>query len=797
MQTYIICNFATEITNMKNLLFYILLGFLFQTTLAQNFSFKGTVLDETGYGLSYVTLKDTLSKKQFYTDQEGKFSVELPRGTYVFEIGTVGFTTKYELIKLNNNLTLDFSLEQEAFLLEEVVLKVNDVEEILNSVEMSTEVLDVEEIKKIPAFLGEPDILNAIKLLPGVTSVGEGASGFNVRGGNIDQNLILSDNASIYSSSHLFGFFSVFNPDAVKDLKLYKGGMPAKYGERVSSVLDVHQRSGSFDSLHIDGGIGLVSSRLTVGGPIIKDTLSFIVSGRRTYVDQFFKLSKNETLNTTSTYFYDLNAKIDYTPNVSNYLSFTGYYGRDVFDISNSSFRFDFGNAFGVLNWENTSKEYLKIKASVSNTDYNYTLGGADFFYWKSRISTITEKVNFEYNKIDKHLIGFGVQNNNHHFRPAKLTPTGELKDLFAGFELSHEWAAEQGVYVQDEFKLSEKMTLLGGLRYSLYNSFGRATEYIYQEGAPKEAETVIDSISFKKNQITKTYMGFEPRFSGLYKIDSVSSFKFSYNRNLQYMQLVSNTSSGLPLDVWKAADYHIKPLKVNQFAIGYVRGVFDNKIEFTSEVYYKLSRDVLDYKNNADLFLNKSLETELLAGKGRAYGLELMLRKKKGDFTGWMSYTLSRAELLVQSNNKSETINNGQWYKASYHKPHDFSFVCSYQWTKRFSTSLNAVYATGRAITLPDGKYEIYGVVLPSYSARNQSRLSDYKRVDLSAELQNKHNGTRKWNSYWSFSIYNVFSRRNAYSYSFQSTPDFQGKVERLSILGSVFPSATYNFKF
>jgi hypothetical protein len=781
---------------MKKVLGILLLFFTCQLY-AQNYTLKGKVTDSNGEPMVFAAVRDTNTSKAVYTGNDGSYSMNLPQGTYVLEYKMYGFKNQIRTVNLTSNQEINIILEMEVLEFEEITIEVDEVQEEINSVEMSTEELSVEEIKEIPAFLGEPDVLNAIKLLPGVSSVGEGSTGFNVRGGNIDQNLILSDNANIYSSSHFFGFFSVFNPDAVSGLKIYKGGMPSKYGERVSSVLTIDQRSGDFSKYTVDGGIGLVSSRLTIGGPIKKEKASFIVSARRTYVDQFFRFATNETLKNTGVYFYDLNTKIDYAINANNYLTFTGYYGRDVFNLDKKTLIFNWGNAFGVLNWKHNFGDYLQMKASLSNTNYNYTLGGDDFFYWNSVINTITEKVDFDYTKYENHLISFGFQNNNHHFRPAKIEARGVLKDLFSNIETPQEWSMENGLYLQDEYVLNDKITLLGGLRYSLYNTFGTADENIYASGKPRELEYITSTKHFAKNEVSSTYMGIEPRFSALYKLDSISSLKFGYNRNLQYMQLVSNTTSGLPLDVWKSADFHLKPLKVNQIAFGYVRGLMKNKIEFTTEVYYKHLADVLDYKNNADLFLNPKLETELVQGKGRSYGLELMMRKKKGKFTGWLSYTLSKTELLMQSVHKSETINNGNWYKASWHKPHDASFVCTYDWSKRFSTSLNFVYATGRAITYPDGKYEIYGVVIPNYSARNQGRLSDYHRLDLSAELKSKKNENRKFQSFWNFSIYNVYSRRNAFSYTFESSVTQEVNVTRLAILGSIFPSVTYNFKF
>lgn len=769
----------------------------FSSGLAQNFAISGVVKDADGYEVAYASVKDTISKKGTYTNEDGSYIFNAPAGKYVLEFQSLGYAPSYRVVFLSANTTINIVLEAQALELEEVVIENNEVEQKLNSTEMSTEELTVEEIKKIPAFLGEPDVIKSIQLLPGVTTVGEGATGFNVRGGNIDQNLILADNASIYSSSHLFGFFSVFNPDAVSDLKLYKGSIPARFGERVSSVLDVHQRTGDFERYTLDGGIGVVSSRLTVGGPIIKDKASFTLSGRRTYVDQFFRFSPDEAVQNTDAFFYDLNTKLSYIVNENNVLTFTGYLGRDEFNLDNESFVFNWGNRFGVVNWEHKFNDKLKVNSSISHTNYDYTLGFASFFNWTSQISTLTEKADFVYEANEKHTLGFGINNNNHHFRPGFASPAEDFEDSFEDVIVPQEWSMENGVYLQDEMKVTDKLTVLAGLRFSFYNSFGQADEVVYEDNAPKNAGTAIDTLRFNRNEVTATYAGLEPRFSFLYKIDSLSSLKFGYNRNLQYLQLVSNTTSGFPLDVWKAADYHSKPLKSNQFAVGYVRGLFNNQIELTAETYFKVLRDVQDYKNNADLFLNTTLETELLEARGRSYGLELMLRKRKGKFNGWLSYTLSRTELLTKSEFEEETINNGNWYKASWHKPHDVTFVASYDFTKRFSSSLNFVYATGRAITFPDSRYEILGVVIPNYSTRNADRLSDYHRLDLSATLKSKNYDTKKWKGSWVLSIYNVYARRNAFSYTFSNLGEGSAQAERLSLLGTILPSITYNFKF
>lgn len=766
-------------------------------TFSQNFKLSGTVTDESGFPVAFASIKDTLSQKGNYTNEDGEYIISLPAGRYVFLFKSVGYQKQTVSINLESDKTLNVTLKEDVLQLNEVVIESNEVQEKLNNVEMSTEEMTVEEIKKIPAFLGEADVIKSIQLLPGVTTVGEGATGFNVRGGNIDQNLILADNASIYSSSHLFGFFSVFNPDAIRGLKLYKGGMPSRYGERVSSVLDVDQRSGDFQEWHVDGGIGVVSSRLTLSGPIKKDKASILISGRRTYIDQFFRFAPDEGLQNTQAHFYDLNAKVDYLINDKNAISFTGYTGRDVFGLDGGRFKFNWGNTFGVLNYNHQFSDGFRLDVSLSNTDYQYLLGSNDFFDWTSQITTITQKVDFSYQLNDQHDLMFGIQNNNHRFKPGRVVPSETVGDIFPEIIVPQEHSMESGIYLQDKIKLSPKLSAMVGLRYSLYNSFGKADELIYGDNQAQLISNVVDTISFAKNEISSTYGGLEPRFSLLYKLDSMSSLKFAYNRNIQFMQLVSNTTSGLPLDIWKAADYHIKPLVSNQVAVGYVRGLLDRQIEASAEVYYKQLRDVMDFRNNADLFLNQNLETELLEGKGRAYGLELMLRKRKGKFTGWLSYTLSRVELLVDSDIRSEQINQGNWYFASWHKPHDLSFVSSYQISKRLSASLNFVYATGRAITFPDSRYAVLGVTVPNYSERNQGKLSDYHRLDLSAELQGKKNDQRKWQGSWVFSVYNVYSRNNAYSFTFTDPENDGSKVERLAILGAVFPSVTYNFKF
>jgi hypothetical protein len=705
----------------------------------------------------------------------------------------LGYKELNQVVNVTGDMTVIFLLESAAVELEEVIINVEAADDNVKSVEIGVQELDIEEIKKIPPLLGEVDVVKSLELLPGVTTAGEGASGFNVRGGTIDQNLILLDYAPIYSSSHLFGFFSVFNSDAIKSLKLYKGGIPSEYGGRISSVLDVRQTSGNRDSTVVKGGIGVVSGRLMASTPIDSGRGSVLMTARRSWADVFFVASSDENLKNTKAYFYDLNLKGEYDLGDNDQIALSAYYGRDVFGFSDQ-FKFDWGNTAVSTVWTHIYNEKLVSDVYAYYTNYDYAVGAGDIFQVRSKIKNYSLNAKFEYYANDNPTIRFGVNGVVYGLSPGEIYGK-DINDE----QLEKEQALELAPYISDEMKVTDKLTVLYGVRFSTFMNYGPGTVRTYGEGQPMVDQTVTGTDTYGKGELAQFYSGLEPRLAASYVVDSTSSIKFGYNRTKQYIHLISNTSNGLPIDVWKLSDQNIAPQVGDQVSMGYFRNLKKNTYEASVEVYYKSMRDLLDYKNGADIIFNENIETEVVAGKGRSYGLELFLKKKKGRLTGWISYTLSKTERKTESEFVNETINNNTWYAANYDKPHDLSVVLVYELSKRISLASSFNYATGKPISIPDSKYIYEGISVANVSTRNGTRMSNYNRLDLSMTLYPKRYKERKFKSYWVFSIYNVYGRKNPYSYSFRTSENDPTVTEvyQLSILGSVLPAVTFNFEF
>lgn len=783
----------------------ITLLFLFISTISfsQNYILKGKVKNaSTGEGVAFATVKVEALSMGATTDFDGNYSLSLKAGQYLLKIECFGYQTATVTVSVEQDMKYDFKLVEQVNELEEVVIETEPLDANVTKVEMSVEKLDIEEVKKMPAFLGEVDVIRSIQLLPGVSTVGEGATGFNVRGGNVDQNLILLDGAPIYSSSHLFGFFSIFNSDAVKDLTLYKGGIPAQFGGRLSSVLEINQSEGNNERISLKGGIGIVASRLTVGGPMKKGASkgTWQISGRRSYADLFLKLSPDSSINSNIAYFYDLNAKATYKLNEKNKLFLSGYYGKDVFKFGDA-FGFSWGNATTTARWQHTFSDSLYANTSLVYSNYGYNLGvpsGENEFKWTSQIQNVNLNSDFQWIYSSVSSFKFGLQLNSYFFNPAKIEP-GPENTTFNAFELDKERAYQPDLYASHELKLNKKISMEYGMRYSSFYKMGQENVYLYKEGVPQYDSTVVDTLNFKSGEVVKSYHNLEPRLGIKVGIDSTSSIKVSYNRMNQYVHLISNTTSAVPFDVWRSSGYYIEPARVDQYVVGYFKNYKDNMFETSVEVYYKQLTNLVDYKNGADLIFNKNLEADLLKGKGRAYGLELMVRKKRGDFTGWFSYTLSKTERKVAGNTPEETINGGDWYAANYDKRHNLTLVLAYELTKRWSVSANFTYSQGRPITVADGKAVYSGITYPTYTSRNNSRVPNYHRLDFGATLQGKHNDEHRWKSSWVFSIYNVYARRNAFSVYSKTVDQATSTVQdyQLSILGTFVPAVTYNFEF
>ncbi len=789
----------------KIVLLFLILFSSFQSFSQEKFTLSGTITDansnETLIGVN-VTFPEL--KTGVITNEYGFYSITIPKGIYKIQMTTVGYRTIEETINLNKNSKINYRLSSNETVLQEVVVLDTKNAAVIRKPEMSVNKLSISTIKKMPVVLGEVDVLKSILLLPGVTNAGEGASGFNVRGGGADQNLILLDEATIFNSSHVFGLFSVFNPDAIKDLKLYKGGIPARFGGRVSSVLDVYQKDGSSKDFHVNGGIGLISSRILVEGPIEKDKGSFLIAARRSYADLFLKFSQK--MKNDAAFFYDLNTKLSYKLTPNNNLFVSGYFGRDVFSL-NKSFTNTYGNSTLNLRWNHLFSDKLFSNLSLIYSDYYYGLN-LDFvgFKWDSGIKNYNLKYTFKSYISDKFKLDYGLNAIYYDFNPGTINPS----NLTSGInfqQLDKKYAFEPALYISAEQDVSKKITLSYGLRYSLFYRLGQSTVNIYANNNPVlfdpqlqiyEKATPIGTKFYSNNQVIQSYNNLEPRFSAGYQLNDNESFKTSYNRMVQYLQLISNTSSPTPLDVWTPSDNYIKPQIADQVAFGYFRNFKDNLYSLEVETYYKKVKNRLDYIDGANLVANNAIEQVILNGQMRSYGLEIMLRKNEGRFNGWISYTLSKSQQQTPGRTAGETgINNGNWYNSVYDKVHNIAVTGSYNLNKKWSFGSNFIFQTGQPVTYPNGQYQYLGISVPSYGLRNENRLPAYHHLDVSATLTPHKNDKRNWKSEWVFSIYNLYGRKNAASINFKQNIDTgENEAVRTSIFGMV-PAVSYNFKF
>jgi len=667
---------------------------------------------------------------------------------------------------------------------------------------MSVNALTARTIKNLPAILGEADVVKAITLLPGISNAGENSSGFNVRGGGADQNLILLDEATIYNSSHLFGLFSVFNPDAIKDLKLYKGGIPSRYGGRVSSVLDIYQKEGNSNGFHANGGIGFVASRLLFEGPIKKDNGSFLFGGRSSYAHLFLPIFDIDNV----AYFYDLNTKLSYKLNNKNNIYLSGYFGRDVFSIADS-FENTYGNTVLNFRWNHLFSDKLFSNLSLIYSDYYYDLK-LNFveFDWKSGIQNFNVKYDFKHYINNNFKLFYGLNSIYYKFNPGRISPTSETSGINL-YKLIDKYAFENALYIDIEHQISNNLQLSYGLRFSSFYRLGQDELNIYanneavsfnEELQIYEKANPIGTDTYKHSDLIKSFHNLEPRISLAYQLNSESSIKASYNRMSQYLHLLSNTSSPTPLDVWAPSGKYIKPQLLDQIAIGYFENFNDNTYSLEIESFYKTIKNRIDYIDGADLIANDAIEQVILNSKARAYGIELLLRKNKGNLKGWLSYTLSKSEQQTKGRTPSEIgINNGNWYYTPYDKTHDISLTGNYKLNEKWELNSNFLFQTGQPTTYPDGQYEYNGLSIANFSDRNSSRLPSYHRLDLSFNYTPKPNKNKGYQSYWVFGVYNIYNRKNASSITFRENRNTgNNEAIRLSIFGAI-PSVSYNFKF
>ncbi len=722
------------------------------------------------------------------TNVYGFYSLTLPEGTHAITIQYIGFDTRRDTITLTKDMTLNVEMKGESKKIDVVQVTGERLNKNVEDVNMGVVKLDVKVVKKIPAVFGEVDIIKSLQLLPGIVGAGEGVGGFFVRGGGVDQNLILLDEAVVYNASHLLGFFSVFNADAIKDMEIYKGGIPAAYGGRLSSLLDIRMKDGNMKKLSMSGGIGLISSRLTIEAPIIKDKMSFLVSGRRTYADLFLKLSPNEEINKNKLYFYDLNAKYNWKINDKNRIFASGYFGRDVFAFGRD-FATDWGNATATMRWNTIISSKMFANFTFVYSDFNYSLGvpEGDFaFDWQARIRDFSLKGDFTNYLNPNNTLKWGVIATHHNFKPGSVTPASS-SSLFNGLTIPDKNAMEYAAYVSNEQKIGEKITLQYGLRYSAFSQIGAGRVFGYDADG-----NITDTTTYSAFQHIKTYHGPEPRIALRYGWNKENAVKANYTRTRQYLHLISNATVSSPFDLWVPADNYIQPMKADQVSVGYFRNLKDNMFEISVEAYYKYMHDVVDYVDNAELLLTENIETQLLRGDGYSYGLETMVRKQLGRLTGWVSYTYSRTRRVVDG------INSGNAYPVSYDRNHNLAVVLNYQITERFDISANFVYYTGLAVTFPVGKFEYGGANVPIYSDRNGYRLPGYHRLDLAANIQFKHKENRSWRHGLNISVYNAYYNKNVFSIQFQEDDDNPGKTAAYkTYLFPIVPSVTYNFSF
>jgi len=736
------------------------------------------------------------------SNEYGFYSLTVPAGSYSIEFAYLGFDSKTVEIDLVRNITQDIELGEDIAELVEVVVTSEAEDKNITNTEMSVNKLDIRTITKMPALLGEVDVIRSIQLLPGVSTVGEGATGFNVRGGGVDQNLVLLDEAPVYNSSHLFGFFSVFNPDAVKDVKLYKGGIPAKYGGRLSSILDVRMKEGNNKKLAVSGGVGFIFSRLSVEAPIIKDKASFIIAGRRSYIDILAKPFLSDDLSDTALNFYDLTLKTNYKISNKDRIYLSGYLGRDNFRFGENA-GFDWGNQTATFRWNHlfSDKLFANFTTYYSKYDYQIKFGADDLdsFDWDADIVNYSLKGDVSYFLNPDNLITFGGQGIIYEFSPGNAV--GVSQGERTEFSVPQRYAIESGLFIQNEQTVNDKISLQYGLRLSHFNYTGDGFAYTFEETLPGERKLLTDvSEKFDRWESIQTYINLEPRASIKYQLSQKSSVKLSYNRMAQYLHLISNSTAASPLDVWLPSTNNLKPQLVDQFALGYFENFNNNKYALSTEVYYKDFQNQVDFIDGADLFVNELIEAELLSGRGRAYGLEVQLEKMKGKFTGWISYTLARTERQVDG------INNNEWYDSRFDQRHNLSTTLFYELNDRWTLSGNFVLNSGTPATFPTGRIEQQGYVIPEVSndVRNNVRIPAYHRLDLSATFRGKNYDKKRWKSEWVFSAYNVYNKRNPFSIFFEqeqvrvlNNDPIRTQAIRLSVIGSIIPSIAYNFKF
>ncbi|WP_414000205.1 TonB-dependent receptor plug domain-containing protein [Flavobacterium sp. W1B] len=747
--------------------------------------------------LADITVKAKNTTISTITDALGFYSLRLPTGISTIEIESILYISASRKIMIYSNGNLDFSIAEKINQLKEVIIKGKSSQNIRTAITGLT-TIEAEGMKTIPLVLGERDILKVALTIPGIKSAGEGSSGFNVRGGKEDQNLILLDNATIYNPTHLFGFFSSINPYTISKVDIYKGGIPSEFGGRLSSVFDIISKNGNTEKFSGEGGIGPVTSNLTASIPVVKGKSSLFIGGRATYSDWVLKSIDDENLKNSQASFYDLFAKYNHKINQNNSVEGTAYYSKDAYSITPDSL-YKYSNRLISLKWKHTFSEKTNSEFNVTNSEYkfniNYESSNPESFIFKYKINESQVNLKFNTSYSSKHKFTYGISNKFYKVNPGELSPNGSFS-LVEPQKIDNEKGLESALFLSDNFKISEKILFDIGARYSLYTALGESTQKIYQEGVPMTPSTIIEEKKFGNNEVINTSGGFEPRIGLRYIFDDSFFIKAGFDKNFQYIHLLSNNTTQAPTDTWKLSDLNVKPESGLQYSLGLFKKLNDKDIELSLEGYYKTSKNILDYKVGANIILNQDLETELLQGDGKAYGIEFLLKKTEGRLNGWIGYTYSRAFIKLDSQFNDEKVNNGNYFPTNFDKPHDVSIVMNYKFTHRYSFSSNFVYQTGRPVTYPIGKYYYNNAQYTLYSDRNKFRIPDYYRLDIGINIEGNHKIKKLAHSFWNISIYNVLGRNNPYSIFFV-TKEGRIKAYQTSIFAIPIPTITYNFKF
>lgn len=754
---------------------------------------SGTILDEqTKEPIIGATVFFTGLNTGTSTDVDGKFQLEIPGGRYDVTFQYVGYQEEVQLISVLGDGNLELQMKKEAINLKEVLVKAEALDVNVENVQIGVEQLDVKSINKLPSFLGEVDVVKSLLLQPGVSTIGEGAIGFNVRGGEVDQNLVMQDEGMLFSSSHALGFFSTFNTELISFVTLYKGILPAQFGGRLASVLDVEMRDGSYRDYRVKGGVGLVSTKVSFEGPVVKDKSSFITGFRSSYSDWILGLIRIPEIQRSSAQFYDLNLRYTHRINEKNTLAFSAYSAKDRFTY-NDLFGYDYRTLMGQAIYKKIFSDQLFSKLSFTASRYESTqldLDGTDASELENNITYYKLKEHLTFSPSRELQWDAGFSSILYQVEPGAIRPYGPLSQVI-GKQLENERGLESAAFLNATWTISPTLTISGGLRVGVYQFLGPKTVYEYQDPENPSLETLVNSTRYGNGKVIAAYSSLEPRFSLRYRLGPNASIKTGYSRTAQFINLIANTNTPTPSSLWQLSTDYVRPLRSHNFAIGYFKNFDDNNWETSVETYYRAIDDLFDYKDFANLAVNDQLETELLPGIGRAYGLELSIRRRQGLINGSLSYTLSRTERQIDG------INNKEWFPSNFDKPHDMSLVFNYQPNQRHTLTFNFVYGTGRPTTAPIGSYvEINNLVIPIYSERNQLRVPDYHRLDIAYTMGQSHKVNKKIKSSWTISLYNVYGRANAFSVFFTQKPFGRPKANKLSVLGSVFPALTFNFE-